>query len=54
MAALGSSNRYGTPAFYELHVWAWRTNPRGTVADFNPAVSCDDYTTADAPHQGHP
>jgi hypothetical protein len=34
-------NRYGLPAFYELHVWAWRPNPTGTFADMNPNVSCD-------------
>ena len=34
-------NRYGLPAFYELHVWAWRHNPTGTTADMNPDVSCD-------------
>jgi hypothetical protein len=37
----GSPNRYGLPPFYELHVWAWRDNPSGTFADFNPRVSCD-------------
>lgn len=34
-------NRYGLPAFYELHVWAWRANPTGAFADMNPDVSCD-------------
>lgn len=34
-------NRYGLPAFFELHVWAWKDNPRGTLADWNPLVSCD-------------
>jgi len=33
-------NRYGPDAFYELHVWAWRQNPSGTFADWNPRVSC--------------
>ena len=37
----GSPNRYGLPAFYELHVWAWRENPTGAFADMNPNVSCD-------------
>jgi hypothetical protein len=47
-------NRYGIPAFYELHVWAWKNNPSGTFADWNPAVSCDDYTADDAVHKsGH-
>ncbi|HEX9707342.1 MAG TPA: hypothetical protein VGA24_06845 [Steroidobacteraceae bacterium] len=27
-------------AFYEIHVWAWRNNPDGTFADWNPRVSC--------------
>jgi len=36
-------NRYGPAAFYELHVWAWKDNPRGTFADWNPNVSCADW-----------
>ena len=36
-------NRYGPAAFFELHVWAWKDNPRGTFADWNPAVSCEDW-----------
>jgi len=34
-------NRYGLPAFYELHVWAWENNPKGTFADWNTRVNCD-------------
>jgi hypothetical protein len=34
-------NRFGLPAHYELHVWAWRDNPRGLFVDWNPRVSCD-------------
>lgn len=34
-------NRFGLPAHYELHVWAWRDNPKGTFVDWNPHVSCD-------------
>ena len=34
-------NSYGLDAFYEIHVWAWKTNSRGTFADDNPEVSCD-------------
>lgn len=37
----GAPNRYGLPAFYELHVWAWKQNPTGAFADMNPDVSCD-------------
>jgi hypothetical protein len=44
----GSPNRYGIPAFYELHVWAWNSNPLGTFADWNPKVSCDNYSTEGA------
>jgi hypothetical protein len=36
-------NRYGPGAFYELHVWAWKNNPRGPFADWNPNVSCADW-----------
>lgn len=36
-----SPNRYGLPAFYELHVWAWKENPKGPFADMNPTVSCE-------------
>src|SRR5262245_54358686 len=25
----GAPNRYGLGPFYELHVWAWKVNPRG-------------------------
>ena len=34
-------NRYGLPAFYELHVWAWKKNRKGAFTDMNPDVSCD-------------
>jgi hypothetical protein len=33
-------NRYGLPAFFELHVWAWRANPQGPFVDWNDHVSC--------------
>lgn len=38
---VGAPNRYALPAFFELHVWAWRDNPNGTFVDWNPKVSCD-------------
>jgi hypothetical protein len=37
----GAPNRYGLGPFYELHVWAWKPNPRGAFADMNPDVSCE-------------
>ena len=39
---VGSPNRYGLPAFFELHVWAWRDNPKGAFVDWNPRVSCEE------------
>jgi hypothetical protein len=36
----GAPNRYGLDPFYELHVWAWKANPRGAFADMNPDVTC--------------
>jgi hypothetical protein len=38
---VGAPNRYALPAFFELHVWAWRDNPAGAFADWNTRVSCD-------------
>jgi len=37
----GSPNRYRLPAFYALHVWAWKHNPKGTFVNWNPLVSCN-------------
>lgn len=34
-------NRYGLPAFFELHVWAWKDNPQGSFVDWNNHVTCD-------------
>jgi hypothetical protein len=36
-----SPNRFGLKPFYTLHVWAWKDNPNGTFANWNPNVSCD-------------
>lgn len=38
---VNSPNRYGLPAFFELHVWAWRDNPNGAFVDWNTHVSCE-------------
>jgi hypothetical protein len=40
---VGTPNRYRLPAFYELHVWAWRDNSFGTFVDWNPDVSCAEF-----------
>ena len=36
-------NRFGLPAFYTLHVWAWKENPNGTFVNWHPGVSCDGF-----------
>ncbi len=30
----------GMPVHYDLHVWLYRSNPAGQLADWNPKVSC--------------
>ena len=47
---VGAPNRYGLEAFYELHVWAWQSNPNGVFADWNPRVSCAEYVGPVAAH----
>jgi hypothetical protein len=37
-------NRFGLPAFYTLHVWAWKDNPNGTFVNWHPNVSCDGFS----------
>jgi len=37
-------NRYGIGSIFELHVWAWRDNPKGSFVDWNDHVSCDGAT----------
>ena len=36
-------NRFGLPAFYTLHVWAWKENPSGTFVNWHDDVSCDSF-----------
>lgn len=38
---IDSPNRYGLPAFYTLHVWAWKPNPNGAFVNWHPNVSCE-------------
>jgi hypothetical protein len=37
---VASPNRFGIPAFYALHAWAWKSNPTGPFKDWNPKVLC--------------
>jgi hypothetical protein len=37
-------NRFGLPAFYTLHVWAWKENPNGAFVNWHPNVSCQSFT----------
>ena len=39
-------NRFGLDPFYTLHVWAWKDNPNGTFANWNPDVSCDAFNAS--------
>lgn len=36
-------NRFGLPAFYTLHVWAWKENPKGAFVNWHPHVSCESF-----------
>ncbi|MDT7815541.1 MAG: hypothetical protein QOH35_5736 [Acidobacteriaceae bacterium] len=36
-------NRFGLPAFYTLHVWAWKDNPNGAFVNWHPKVNCEQY-----------
>jgi hypothetical protein len=35
-----AGNRYGLPAFYELHAWVWQPNPSGIFFEWNPRIAC--------------
>jgi hypothetical protein len=35
-----ADNRFGLPAFYSLHAWIFKHNPKGTFQPFNPDVHC--------------
>jgi hypothetical protein len=36
-------NRFGLPAFYTLHVWAWKPNRNGAFVNWHPNVSCQSF-----------
>jgi hypothetical protein len=42
-----SPNRFGLPAFYTLHVWAWKENPNGAFTNWNPNISCENFAGQD-------
>jgi hypothetical protein len=37
-------NRFGLPAFYTLHVWAWKDSPTGMFVNWHADVSCDAFS----------
>jgi len=39
-------NRFGLPAFYTLHVWAWKPNPTGAFVNWHSDVSCENHRAA--------
>jgi hypothetical protein len=43
----GAPNRFGLPAFYTLHVWAWKDSPSGTFTNWHDNVSCDAHNGPD-------
>jgi hypothetical protein len=42
-------NRFGLPAFYTLHVWAWKDNPDGAFVNWHPNVSCQSFVGETTP-----
>lgn len=42
-------NRFGLPAFYTLHVWAWKPNPKGAFVNWHPSVSCQSFVGQTTP-----
>ena len=45
-------NRFGLPAFYTLHVWAWKDNPKGAFVNWHPNVSCASYGGGESVNRG--
>jgi hypothetical protein len=39
-------NQFALPAFYTLHVWAWKKNPNGSFVNWHPNVSCESFSGA--------
>ena len=42
----GQELKVNSFGLYALHVWAWKNNPSGTFASWNPRVSCEYWTDA--------
>jgi len=42
-------NRFNLPAFYTLHVWAWKENPNGAFVNWHPNVSCASFSGETTP-----
>ena len=40
-----AGNRYGLPAFYELHTWIWHPNPSGMFEAGTPASTAEGPST---------
>jgi hypothetical protein len=40
-------NRFGLPAFYTLHVWAWKDNPTGAFVNWHSNISCQAFNGQD-------
>jgi hypothetical protein len=47
MHLIESPNRYGLPAFYTLHVWAWKPNPTGAFVNWHSDVSCEQFAPSE-------
>ena len=44
MHLIDAPNRYGLPAFYTLHVWAWKPSPTGAFVNWHSDVSCEHHS----------
>jgi hypothetical protein len=42
-------NRFGLPAFYSLHVWAWKESPTGAFVNWHTNVSCNAFNGGTTP-----
>jgi hypothetical protein len=47
MHLIEAPNRYGLPAFYTLHVWAWKPSPTGAFVNWHADVSCENFAAED-------